>query len=125
MPRVFRDYHINQPILFGPNVREGLRGAPPIDPRLLLKIIFYGYSIGTRSSRRLEKATYEDVGFRILCCDQHPDHDTIAAFRKRKMITEPVFGQLKEARRVAIDCDLSQFREITEGQGLTDEFGRL
>ena len=113
MPRVFRDYNVNQPMLFGPDVREwlsdahpshfisdvvekldltkiyksyeskGLRGAPPIDPRLLLKIMIYGYSIGTRSSRKLEKATYEDVAFRILSCDQHPDHDTIAAFRRR------------------------------------------
>gem|GEM_PF-5870861 len=61
-----------------------LRGAPPNDPRLLLKIMIYGYSIGTRSSRKLEKTTYENVAFRILSCDQHPDHDTIAAFRRNK-----------------------------------------
>ena len=93
------------------SAREWLRGAPPIDPRLLLKIIFYGHSIGTRSSRRLEKVTYENVGFRVLSCDQRPDHDTIAAFRKRhrNAATMSVKRKICGIDRVAA----SQFMEIT------------
>lgn len=59
------------------------KGKPAYDPRLLLKILNYGYSKGIRSSRKLEQATYEDVGFRILADNSHPDHDTIANFRAR------------------------------------------
>lgn len=59
------------------------KGSRPYDPALLLCMIFYGYSTGVFSSRKLEQASYDSVVFRYLTGNQHPDHDTIAAFRKR------------------------------------------
>jgi transposase len=61
------------------------RGRPPYHPMMMVKLLVYGYSIGKVSSRKLEKATYEDVGFRVLACNQHPDHASIAEFRKRHL----------------------------------------
>jgi transposase/IS5 family transposase len=61
------------------------RGFPPYDPRLMVKLILYGYAIGVVSSRKLERATYEDVAVRMLCADQHPDYRSIARFRKRHL----------------------------------------
>jgi hypothetical protein len=52
---------------------------------MMVKLLVYGYCIGKVSSRKLEKATYEDVAFRVLACNQHPDHDSIAEFRKRHL----------------------------------------
>ncbi len=48
----------------------------------MVKLLVYGYCVGKPSSRKIECATYEDVGFRVLAADPHPDHDSIAAFRK-------------------------------------------
>lgn len=59
------------------------QGAPPYAPELLLGLLFYGYATGVFSSRKLEKATYEVIPFRFIAGDMHPDHDTIAAFRKQ------------------------------------------
>lgn len=56
-------------------------GQPPFSPRLMVGLLLYGYCTGTCSSRKLERATYEQVPVRVLCADQHPDHDTIATFR--------------------------------------------
>ncbi len=58
------------------------RGRPPYHPLMMVKLLVYGYSIGKVSSRKLEQATYEDIGFRVLACNQHPDHDSIANFRQ-------------------------------------------
>ena len=58
------------------------RGRPPYHPLMMVKLLIYGYCIGRVSSRKIEKATYEDVGFRVLACNQHPDHDSIANFRR-------------------------------------------
>ena len=64
---------------------EEERGFPPYDPRLMVKLILYGYAIGVDSSRKLERASYEDVAVRMLCADQHPDYRSIARFRKRHL----------------------------------------
>jgi len=61
------------------------RGYPPYHPVMMVKLLVYGYSIGVVSSRRIERATYEDVAFRVLAANQHPDHDSIAGFRKRHL----------------------------------------
>jgi len=58
-------------------------GKAPYHPALLLALLFYGYATGVFSSRKLERATYDSVAFRFLTGDTHPDHDTIATFRKR------------------------------------------
>jgi transposase len=62
--------------------RYGSRGAPPYAPEILLALLFYGYATGVFSSRKLEQATYECLPFRFIAGDLHPDHDTIATFRK-------------------------------------------
>lgn len=58
-------------------------GEAPYHPRVLLGLIVYGYATGVFSSRKLERATYDSVAFRYIAANDHPDHDTIAAFRKR------------------------------------------
>jgi transposase len=57
-------------------------GGEAYAPELLLGLLFYGYATGVFSSRKIEKATYESIPFRFLAGGWHPDHDTIAAFRK-------------------------------------------
>lgn len=59
------------------------QGAPPYAPEVLLGLLIYGYATGVFSSRKLEKATYEVIPFRFIAGDMHPDHDTIANFRKQ------------------------------------------
>jgi transposase len=58
-------------------------GSAAYPPRQLLAILVYGYATGVFSSRKLERATYDSVAFRFVAGNQHPDHDTIAAFRRR------------------------------------------
>ena len=58
-------------------------GSASYHPALLLGILVYGYATGVFSSRKLERATYDSVAFRFLAANEHPDHDTIATFRRR------------------------------------------
>jgi len=58
------------------------QGGEAIAPEALLGLLFYGYATGVFSSRKLEKATYENLGVRYVVGGLHPDHDTIAHFRK-------------------------------------------
>ena len=115
MSKTFRAYDMNQQLLLPPDLRQWLRddhlalyvsdvvealdlsvimnkyeegdrrGRPPYHPALMVKLLVYGYCTGRMSSRKLEQASYDDVAFRVLCCDQHPDHDSIADFRKRHL----------------------------------------
>jgi len=64
---------------------EEERGFPPYDPRLMVKLLVYGYATATPSSRKLEERTYADVAVRFLCADQHPDYRSIARFRRRHL----------------------------------------
>jgi transposase len=115
MGKTFRSYDMNQRMLLPPDLREWLRpdhlalyvsdvvesldlsailkgyeegdgrGRPPYHPAMMLKLLIYGYCTGKMSSRKLEQATYDDVAFRVLSCNQQPDHDSIAGFRKRHL----------------------------------------
>src|SRR5450432_1722370 len=58
-------------------------GSASYHPRMLLGILVYGYAMGVFSSRKLERATYDSVAFRFIAANEHPDHDTIATFRRR------------------------------------------
>jgi transposase len=58
-------------------------GSAAHHPRKLLGVLVYGYATGVFSSRKLERATYDSVAFRFIAANDHPDHDTIAAFRRR------------------------------------------
>lgn len=64
---------------------ESERGYPPYDPRLMVKLLVYGYANGVCSSRKLERATHRDVAIRMLCAGQHPDYRSIARFRARHL----------------------------------------
>lgn len=70
--------------------RDG-RGKAAYHPVMMVRVLVYGYCVGVMSSRRIERASYDDIAFRYLCADQHPDHDTIAAFRQQHL---PVLAQL-------------------------------
>jgi transposase len=59
------------------------RGSKAHHPATLLAILVYGYATGVFSSRRLERATYDSVAFRYIAAGSHPDHDTLATFRRR------------------------------------------
>jgi transposase len=60
----------------------GRRGGEPYAPEVLLGLLLYGYATGVFSSRKIERATYEAVPFRFIAGNLHPDHDTIATFRR-------------------------------------------
>jgi transposase len=60
----------------------GPRGGEPYAPEMLLSLLLYGYATGVFSSRKIERATYESVPFRFIAGNLHPDHDTLAAFRR-------------------------------------------
>ena len=60
----------------------GPRGGEPYAPEVLLSLLFYGYATGVFSSRKIERATYEVVAFRFIAGNLHPDHDTLATFRR-------------------------------------------
>ena len=70
-------------------------GGEPIDPKVLLGLLLYGYATGVFSSRKIENATYEVIPFRFIAGGLHPDHSTIAWFRKQ-FLTEIkiVFAQV-------------------------------
>jgi transposase len=61
------------------------RGMPPYHPRLMLKVLLYGYATGVTSSRRIEERLRSDVGFMFLAGQARPDHKTIAEFRRRHL----------------------------------------
>ena len=115
MAKHFLPFDLNQPFLLPPDLREWLperhlarfvldvvdaldlsklmaaylknndRGRAGYHPKMLLGLVLYGYCTGTRSSRQIERKTYEDVAYRVLSGNQHPDHDSIANFRQRHL----------------------------------------
>lgn len=58
-------------------------GSAAYHPAMLLGLLLYGYATGVFSSRKIERATYDSVAFRFIAANQHPDHDTLATFRRR------------------------------------------
>jgi transposase len=70
-------------------------GSEAFNPEMLLALLFYGYATGVFSSRKLEAASYDSLAFRYIAANTHPDHDTIAAFRKRFLEKlKPLFVQI-------------------------------
>jgi len=67
------------------------RGSQPYNPEMLVGLLFCGYATGVFSSRKLECSTYDSVAFRYVAANSHPDHDTIATFRRRFL---PQLGEL-------------------------------
>ena len=58
-------------------------GSASYHPKMLLGLLVYGYATGVYSSRKIERATYDSVAVRFLAANDHPDHDTVATFRRR------------------------------------------
>jgi transposase len=79
-------------------------GSASYHPAVLLSLLVYGYATGVFSSRRLERATYDSVAMRFIAANDHPDHDTIATFRRRflKEITALFVEVLKLAREMGV-----------------------
>ena len=87
------------------------KGSAAYHPALLLSLLIYGYATGCYSSRKIEQATYDSLAFRYIACNRHPDHDTLANFRKR-------FGKEFEAvfvevLQVARENQLSRFGTVS------------
>jgi transposase len=124
MAKTFRSYLPEQNLLLPPSLREWLpenhlayfvsdvvdqldlsaiesiyeeeeRGQPPYHPRMMTKILVYGYCVGVFSSRRIQKRLVEDVAFRVLAAGNQPDFRTIADFRKLHLAAlEELFRQV-------------------------------
>jgi transposase len=70
-------------------------GSAAYHPALMLALLIYGYATGIFSSRKIERATYDSVAFRFIAAEQHPDHDTLANFRKTFLVElEELFVQV-------------------------------
>lgn len=63
----------------------GQGGRPAYSPQMMVGLLLYAYCVGVYSSRKMEQATWDRITFRVLTGNQHPDHDTIADFRKRHL----------------------------------------
>jgi transposase len=115
MSKRFRSCSLDQPFLLPPSLQEWLpedhlarfvadvtneldlgaiyaeyerkdgRGLAAYHPLLMVRLLLYGYCVGLFSSRRIEQATHDQIAFRYLGADQHPDHDTIANFRQQHL----------------------------------------
>jgi transposase len=89
----------------------GAKGGIAIAPEILLGLLFYGYATGVFSSREIERATHESIAFRFIAGNHHPDHDTIAAFRRRFLVEiQALFVQVLEraiAAKILVMEDIS------------------
>lgn len=87
------------------------RGSAAYHPATLLSLLIYGYATGTFSSRKIERATYDSLAFRYIACNRHPDHDTLANFRKR---FGKEFGDaFVQVLQVARENQLSKFGTVS------------
>jgi transposase len=79
-------------------------GSPQYPPKMMLSLLIYCYALGIFSSRRIQRATWRDLGVRYLTGDTHPDHDTICAFRQENLaVVAQVFLEvLKLAREMKL-----------------------
>src|SRR5467141_489853 len=78
------------------------RGQPPYDPRMMTKVLVYGYCVGVFSSRRIERRLIEDVGFRVLAAANAPNFRTLADFHKLHLAT--LAGLFEEVLKIALEA---------------------
>jgi transposase len=78
------------------------RGQPPYDPLMMTKVLVYGYCIGVFSSRRIERRLVEDIAFRVLAADNHPNFRTISDFRKIHLQT--LAGLFEQVLKIALEA---------------------
>ena len=131
MPKGYRAYLPEQDLLLPPSLREWLpenhlvyfvsdvvdqldlsamdevyekenRGRPPYDPRLMTKLLVYGYCTGVFSSRRIQKRLQEDIPFKVLAAGNEPDFRTISDFRKIHI--ETLQNLFEQVLAMALEC---------------------
>jgi transposase len=131
MPKGYRSYLPEQELLLPPSLRDWLpenhlvyfvsdvvdhldlssihavyekekRGQPPYDPRLMAKLLVYGYCSGVFSSRRIQKRIQEDIPFKVLAAGNEPDFRTISDFRKIHL--ESLQGMFEQVLAMALEC---------------------
>ncbi len=140
MPKGYRTYLPEQELLLPPSLREWLpedhlvyfvsevidqldlsaihavyekekRGQPPYDPRLMTKLLVYGYCTGVFSSRRIQKRLREDIPFKVLAAGNEPDFRTISDFRKIHIgALEKLFEQVLA---MALECGAIQLGRVS------------
>jgi transposase len=87
------------------------RGQAAYAPELMVRLLLYGYANGVYSSRKIEKRTYEDLAFRFLSGDQHPDHATLAEFRQRHL--DALAGLFKQALWLCAEAGLVKLGHVS------------
>src|SRR6202045_4896648 len=131
MPKGYRPYLPDQDLLLPPSLREWVaeehlvyfvsdvvgqldlsaihavygeekRGQPPYDPRLMTKLLVYGYCTGVFSSRRIQKRLQEDIPFKVLAAGNEPDFRTISDFRKIHI--ETLQNLFEQVLAMALEC---------------------
>ena len=140
MPPRFRPYHPDQGLLLLPDMRDWLseghlahhvgdlvdgldlsvfyapyegdgRRKSPYEPRMMLKVLIYGYATGVFSSRGLARKLQEDVAFRVLAAGNFPSHRTLCEFRRRHL------GDFKrlfvEVARLAAETGMANFGKLS------------
>jgi transposase len=131
MSKKYRPYFPDQEFLLPPSLREWLpedhlvyfvsdvidnvdltaidevygdesRGQPPYDPRMMTKVLVYGYCVGVFSSRRIQLRLSEDIGFRVLAAGNAPNFRTLADFRKIHLAT--LEGLFEQVLKIALEA---------------------
>jgi transposase len=87
------------------------RGQAAYAPEMMVRVLLYGYATGVYSSRKIQARTFEDVAFRYLSGDQHPDHATIAEFRKRHL--DALAGLFKQALLLCAEAGLVKLGHVS------------
>lgn len=87
------------------------RGSAAYHPAMLLLLLIYGYATGAYSSRKIERASYDSLAFRFIACDQHPDHDTLASFRRRH--GEQFAATFVQVLQIARENQVSRFGTVS------------
>lgn len=87
------------------------RGSVAYHPAMLLSLLIYGYATGAYSSRKIERASYDSLAFRFIACDQHPDHDTLASFRRRH--GEQFAATFVQVLQIARENQVSRFGTVS------------
>ena len=97
-------------LIYADYERKDGRGLSAYHPLLMTRLLLYGYCIGITSSRKIEKATYDNLAFRYLSADQHPDHDTLAAFRQEHL--EALSGLFVQALKLCQKAGLVKLGNV-------------
>jgi len=140
MPKGYRTYLPEQDLLLPPSLREWLpenhlvyfvsdvvdqldlsaahavyeeekRGQPPYDPRLMTKLLVYGYCTGVFSSRRIQKRLQEDIPFKVVAAGNEPDFRTISDFRKIHI--ETLQNLFEQVLAMALECGAIKLGKVS------------